>query len=318
MQQLLRLSFEDSPGGATGQYQPREEKNGTIPPYCAPLEVNLPWSIDVLRAQPMNSESYHHNEISGYMARPSLNLPAPPLKFHQEDMKAWGEIWRGKNPEKTGSAWKEDRVDYFVKKDAMDFANYLDSTTAECLSQFLGGIPIQFAKQNHLTPIDGRVCVELGEITICGGVRQQNFDVAFRPDGPRIIVDSKGLNATKSIQKNWQNMINDIATEATTVHLRYPYAITSFVIALPKQALRDSQRADIINTLERMAGRDLPHYPPSLSEIITLMIWDVDTGEVDPEYPHPDSPLRVEKFSEILERTYCSRYKGLLPHESVL
>ena len=251
------------------------------------------------------------------MAKPVLRIPAPALSFPIDEMKEWGRIWRGRDFAKTGSAWKEDRVDYFVKKDAMDFANYIDEKIASCMSEFLGDIPIQKAKQNNLNPVDGTVCVETGEITICGGVRQQNFDVAFRPDGPRIIVDSKSLNATKSIQKNWQNMINDIATESTTIHLRYPYAITSFVIALPRQALKDSQRSDIINTLERMAGRPEPHFPSSLIEIITLIIWDVDTGEIDAEYPPPNSQLRVENFSPALEELYLKRYRGLLPHQSV-
>jgi len=48
--------------------------------------------------------------------------------------------------------------------------------------------------------------------------------VGYRPDGLRFAFDSKTLNDKKSIGKNWQNMINDLATEATTVHSRFPYA----------------------------------------------------------------------------------------------
>jgi len=69
---------------------------------------------------------------------------------------------------------------------------------------------------NALTPPQSD-CVEVGNIRIVGGVRPQNFDVGYRPDGVRFAFDSKTLNEKKSIGKNWQNMVNDLATEATTV-----------------------------------------------------------------------------------------------------
>lgn len=39
-------------------------------------------------------------------------------------------------------------------------------------------------------------CVEVGACRIIGGVRPQNFDVAYRPDGVRFAFDSKTLNDT--------------------------------------------------------------------------------------------------------------------------
>ena len=51
------------------------------------------------------------------------------------------------------------------------------------------------------------------------------------------------------------------------------------------------------------------------AESIALVVWDPDTGEIDPVCPALDSNLRVEKFAGRIEKVYLSRYKGLPPHE---
>ena len=89
---------------------------------------------------------------------------------------------------------------------------------------------------------------------IIGGVRPQNFDVGYRPDGVRFAFDSKTLNDRKSIGKNWQNMINDLATEATTVHSRFPHAVVAFLVALPEPVVDANQRAAIGETLNGWRG----------------------------------------------------------------
>lgn len=90
---------------------------------------------------------------------------------------------------------------------------------------------------------------------VTGGIRPQNFDAAYRPDGPRVVFDSRTLNDFESVGKNWQNMVNDLATEAATVHRRFPYAIVAFIIIIPKPALGEKQKADIVRTLERLGTR---------------------------------------------------------------
>jgi len=96
----------------------------------------------------------------------------------------------------------------------------------------LGDIPIVSGSSKKLIPSEAD-CVELGPARIIGGVRPQNFDVAYRPDGVRVAFDSKTLNDLKSAGKNWQNMVNDLATEAATVHTRFPYALVAFIVAIP-------------------------------------------------------------------------------------
>jgi len=177
----------------------------------------------------------------------------------------------------------------------------------------LGGIPVVTPSATSLLPTQSD-CVEVGPVRVVGGVRPQNFDVGYRPDGLRFAFDSKTLNDTKSIGKNWQNMINDLATEATTVHTRFPYAVAAFMVVYPRPAVTAAQLAATIGTLERLGGRTLVDEPEHRVEAMSLVIWDPTTGAIDPKVPGPTSPLRVERFSGHVQRNYVARYKGLPPH----
>lgn len=189
-----------------------------------------------------------------------------------------------------------------------------DEQIAKALATMLGGLTIVKPNANALTPPQP-LCVEVGEVRVVGGVRPQNFDVVFRPDGPRFVHDSKTLNDKKSIGKNWQNMINDISTEATTVHTRFPHAVATFMVIYPKPCVeKTTQLEATIETLERLARRTTFQDSVHLSEAISLVLWEPDNGNIDPNVPPQDSPLRLEKYSEVVEAAYVSRYKGLPPH----
>jgi len=167
---------------------------------------------------------------------------------------------------------------------------------------------------NELLPPHSN-CIEVGPVRVIGGIRPQNFDVAYRPDGPRIVYDSKTLNDAKSIPKNWQNMVNDLGTEATTVHTRFPYAIVAFVVAVPSPAIRQTQLLDLIRTLERLATRNSVLDQEHLAESIAFIVWNPDTGNVDTGRVPSDSPIHVSNFMQKIHRCYVERYKGLPPHD---
>ena len=188
-----------------------------------------------------------------------------------------------------------------------------DRHVGDALAILLGSIPVRKPKQNDLYPVDGD-CVEVGPARIIGGIRPQNFDVAYRPDGIRFAFDSKTLNDTNSVRKNYQNMINDLATEATTVHTRFPYAIVAFLVIIPGPALPETQRTALTRTLERLSGRVETDEPHHIAETISLVVWDPETGAIESGIPAPDSPLRIESFSSHVEERYYERYKGLPPH----
>jgi len=52
-----------------------------------------------------------------------------------------------------------------------------------------------------------------------------------------------------------------------------------------------------------------------LAEALSLIVWNPETGEINPSIPAQDSNLRIEKFSDTLYPHYLNRYKGLPPHD---
>jgi len=234
----------------------------------------------------------------------------PEIAIPRDRLRDWGAVWLGSDPQKRG-----DRPEYFVRKDSMDFGRIFDDQVGAALAHMLGGIPLLSPNAREILPKETD-CVEVGPVRIVGGVRPQNFDVGYRPDGVRFAFDSKTLNDAKSIQKNYQNMINDLGTEATTVHIRFPYAVVAFLVAFPQPALAGPQRDAIIETLERLTQRSSPEDAAHKAEAMCLAIWDPTTGEVSTDCPSGSSPLRIERFSQQIRDAYVARYKGLPPHAS--
>ncbi len=233
-----------------------------------------------------------------------------PVSLPTEQLREWGNLWRGdQNPEKGTSKEKQ----CFDRFQSVNFASFIDNEVAKCLAKMLGDIPVKPATKGLIPLIAD--CVEVGNVRVIGGVRPQNFDVVYRPDGARIVFDSKTLNDIKSVGKNWQNMINDLATEATTVHTRFPHAIVAFIVLIPKPCLGRKQQADMTRTLERLGARKDVLDQAHLAEVISLVVWNPETGEIDPDIPSQDSALRIGKFSDTLYQHYVSRYKGLPPHD---
>jgi hypothetical protein len=241
---------------------------------------------------------------------PALADKMPALSISQDELKRWGKLWLGnKNPE-TG---KDKEPFSFDRQQSVNFAFFIDMAFGQALATALGGIPVIKPNGYSLLPAE-EDCVEVGAVRVIGGVRPQNYDAAYRPDGPRVVFDSKTLNEEKSVGKNWQNMINDLATEATTIHTRFPYAIVSFIVVVPKPALGAKQEFDIIRTLERLGSRKDVLDQAHLAEVISFVVWDPETGKIDKNVPNPNSTIRIESFSDTLFPHYLNRYKGLPPH----
>ncbi len=237
----------------------------------------------------------------------------PQLVIDQDELRSWGQAWlsdynQEKNEPKNPNA--------FDRQQSVNFASFIDWAFGEALSVMLGNIPVVSNTSNALMPSEDD-CVEVGKIRIIGGVRPQNFDAAYRPDGPRVVFDSKTLNDSKSVKKNWQNMINDLATEAATVHTRFPYALVAFIVVIPRQALAAKQEADIIRTLERLGTRNDVLDQTHLAEAIALIVWDPNNGYIEVDCPPQSSSIRIEKISSTLYPHYLDRYKGLPPHDVI-
>lgn len=190
-----------------------------------------------------------------------------------------------------------------------------DRTVGQALAALLGGIPVRDPlKSTALLPPEPD-CVEVGPARVIGGIRPQNFDVAYRPDGVRFAYDSKTLNTRASLSKNYQNMINDLGTEAATVHTRFPSAIVAFIVAVPEPCLA-THRRNLTSALTRLCGRRSTSGDVHKAEVIGLVAWNPVTGEVDTQWPPTDSLLRIESFSRQVEACYADRFAGLPPHNS--
>jgi hypothetical protein len=217
-----------------------------------------------------------------------------------------------------GDRWNENdgRLRRSRPESSLELSNLFATAVAEPLAVMLGNVPVVTPNRNALQPPQTD-CVELGDVRIVGGVRPQNFDVGYRPDGIRFALDSKTLNDRESVAKNYQNMINDLATEATTVHTRFPFALVAFLVGVPAPCLVEPQSSALIGTLERLGRRNLIDEPAHLAEAISLVVWDPDTGEVAADVPDPESALRLEGLADRIERLYTERYKGLPPHAEI-
>ncbi|MBI2940647.1 MAG: hypothetical protein HYY04_09440 [Chloroflexi bacterium] len=235
------------------------------------------------------------------MAR--LQLPMPPVVIDRAALAAFGQTWTNQGG----------RLSRTPPHSSAQLGRLFEEAVASSLAGMLGNIPVVPQTGRALIPPSDD-CVEVGEIRMIGGVRPQNFDVAYRPDGVRFAFDAKTLNDLDSVRKNWQNMVNDLSTEATTIHSRFPYAVVSFLVAIPKPCLLAPQRAAIIETLERLARRADVGGPIYLAEAISLVLWDPASGAIDPTIPDPESPSRIERFPQQVQPEYVNRYKGLPPH----
>src|SRR5262249_17049664 len=146
--------------------------------------------------------------------------------------------------------------------------------------------------------------VEVGPVRVVGGIRPQNYDVGYRPDGVRFVSDSKTLNETSSVGKNFQNMVNDLGTEATTVHTRFPYAVVGFIVIIPSPCLTGQMRDRYTRMLDRLVGRNSPIDVPHKAEVVSLVLWEPANGAINGNWPPPSSPLRIDRFSEQVQAAY--------------
>lgn len=227
----------------------------------------------------------------------------PQIVVEQSDLAVFGNTW-------TRNDGSLSRTPPYSSS---ELGSLFDHAIGKALAILLGNISVVTPSSTALTPVQPD-CVEVGPVRVVGGVRPQNFDVGYRPDGIRFAYDTKTLNDAKSVAKNWQNMINDLATEATTVHSRFPHAVVAFMVICPEPCVTLSRRKAMIETLERLARRTTVDGPLYMAEAISFVLWKPDSGLIDETIPDPASPLRIEKFSQQVEAAYVSRYKGLPPH----
>jgi len=225
----------------------------------------------------------------------------PAIEIKSEVFRPWGEKWLAHKA--------------FNKEEGMGFGLIFDDQVGKALACMLGGIEVITPSQNDLLPKKPNA-VEVGPVRIIGGIRPQNYDVGYRPDGVRFVFDSKTLNDTRSVGKNFQNMVNDLATEATTVHTRFPYAVVGFMVVIPTPCFHGAIRNRFTRMLDRLVGRSSPIDLAHRAEAVSLVLWDPERLVVDRVWPPPESLLRIEAFSRQVQAQYDERYAGMPPHHT--
>ncbi len=237
----------------------------------------------------------------------------PQITIDDSELRRFGKVWKTEIRKARKVVKKARSLSRTPPQSSAQLGQIFDRAVGKSLAEMLGGIPIVSPHSSSLSAPKND-CVEVGNVRVIGGVRPQNFDVGYRPDGVRFAYDTKTLNDEESVRKNWQNMINDLATEATTVHSRFPHALVAFTVVIPEPSIAEAQRRAMIETLERLARRVNVRNDAHMAETIALVLWNPEDGTIDQAIPDPTSPLRLEKFSEQVEAVYKARYKGLPPH----
>lgn len=226
--------------------------------------------------------------------------PMPPVLLSPEALLPIGKSWNANTA-------------VLPKAQGEKLGSICDQAVAKALSALLGGIPIRKPTNNRALLPPAADCVEVGPTRVIGGIRPQNFDVAYRPDGIRFAYDSKTLNTKSSLSKNYQNMLNDLGTEASTVHTRFPSAVVGFIVAVPEACL-GNHKDNLASALRRLSGRLSTSGEVHKAEAIALVAWRPSDGTISPDWPPKDSSLRIERFSEAVERAYIDRFAGMPPH----
>src|SRR5438552_622712 len=100
----------------------------------------------------------------------------PPIVLQNADLVALGAQWNA-------------AATTLPKAQGEQVGSLCDRTVGACIAAMLGGIPV-------VPPINARAllppqsdCVEIGPARVIGGIRPQNFDVVYRPDGVRFAYD---------------------------------------------------------------------------------------------------------------------------------
>lgn len=180
-----------------------------------------------------------------------------------------------------------------------------------------------------------------GEATVLGGLKTKNVDVVISKDGlgPVLAVSCKGMTGAF---RNLTNRMEETIGECTNLHITYPALVFGYLfviraneapdvaalanpppgerpmrqIAPNDVALTESRRPveSIVrfhSALGALTGRNGIREDASRYEAISLALIDTRDGAVGnplPEFPPPDSPLRLEHFFETLYRSYDERY----------
>jgi hypothetical protein len=188
------------------------------------------------------------------------------------------------------------------------------------------------------------------ERTLLGGLKTKSVDVVIIKNGigPALAVSCKGAIGAF---RNLTNRMEEAVGDCTNLHITYPAMVTGFLCVLrahrqevliaataaqaeppaPGRAIGQNdiaiqQSGEPIeaivrfhNALRELTGRRGIRDDVSRYEAVSLVLIDPvggNAGQVLPNYPISDSPLRLERFFETLYLRYDERYVYSAPELS--
>lgn len=158
-----------------------------------------------------------------------------------------------------------------------------------------------------------------GERDVSGALRIARADVCeLHPlDGLRLAVEIKPINL--AVGRAIWNRFGDIRTFAVNLHLKFPFAVVGGVLAIPtyEEAREEAgRRRSTVHLIERAVtrliragGRRTEGDAAHLLEGIAVVVYDPDSGRLDPDRPPPGSGLRWEEFIGALVAAYDARFE---------
>jgi hypothetical protein len=158
-----------------------------------------------------------------------------------------------------------------------------------------------------------------GERDVGGGLRTAKADVSHltETDGLRLAVEIKPVHL--AVGRAIWNRFGDIRAFAVNIHLKFPFAVVGGVMTVPTKEREESGRdhrwrpttdliARAVERFIRAGGRKTEGDPAHLLEGIAVVVFDPDTGRVDPGLPPVNSGLRWEEFIDQVAKTYAARF----------
>ena len=138
-------------------------------------------------------------------------------------------------------------------------------------------------------------------------------------DGLKLAVEIKPVHL--AVGRAVWNRFGDIRTFAVNVHLKFPFAVVGGILTLPTtervRSGNDDDWKPMTHLIERAVGRftsaggrqtegDASH----LLEGIAVVVFDRESGGIEPELPAVGSGLRWQEFINRMAEAYEARFGG--------
>lgn len=166
------------------------------------------------------------------------------------------------------------------------------------------------------------------EATVLGGLKTKSVDIVVNKNGlgPILAVSCKGM--TRAI-RNLTNRMEETIGECTNLHITYPALVFGYLFLIRANRVGqdaalapndmaisdDGEPVESINrfhsALRALSDRTGIRNDVSRYEAVSLAMVDTRNerrGQMLPDFPPPESPLRLERFFETLYSRYDERF----------